>query len=262
MLTSTHVPGGPNWLDLGTPDVAAAAGFYRRVFGWEFDPAGPDAGGYGFFRLDGRTVGAAGPLTEEGASSAWTVYFRTTDAIATAKAVEQAGGTVRFPPFDVFTAGRMAGFTDPAGARFAVWQPGDIDGLDLVNAPGAVSWIELYTTDAESAKDFYRSVFAWELRDMPMGEELVYTIAGPAGGGVETMHGGLMQLPAENLRAGSRSEWHPYIEVADCDGTVATAVEAGATLIIPVVDAPGIGRLAMLLDPFGAPFAVITSAAP
>ncbi|MEU4211782.1 VOC family protein [Streptomyces sp. NPDC026206] len=260
MLTSTHVPGGPNWLDLGTPDIDAAVSFYRGIFGWEFESAGPDAGGYGFFRVDGRTVGAVGPLTEEGAGSAWTVYFRTTDADATAKAVEQAGGAVRFGPFDVFSAGRMAGFTDPAGARFAVWQPGDVQGLDLVNAPGSVSWIELYTTDATAAKDFYRTVFSWETRDMPMGEELVYTVAGPAGGGVESMHGGIMQLPAENLAAGSGSEWHPYFEVVDCDATVAAAAERGATLIIPAVDAPGIGRLAMLLDPFGAPFAVITSA--
>ncbi|MFI9240635.1 VOC family protein [Streptomyces sp. NPDC053079] len=260
MLTSTHVPGGPSWLDLGTPDVEAAVAFYRGVFGWEFASAGPEAGGYGFFQVDGKTVAAVGPLTEEGASSAWTVYFRTTDADATTKAVEQAGGTVRFGPADVFTAGRMAGFTDPTGAEFAVWQAGETKGLDLVNAPGSASWIELYTTDAAAAKAFYQQVFSWEMRDMPMGEELVYIVAGPAGGGVETMHGGLLQLPEENLAAGSLSEWHPYFEVVDCDATLAAATAQGAVVLIPTMDAPGIGRLAIFVDPFGAPFAVITSA--
>ncbi|MFJ8309226.1 MULTISPECIES: VOC family protein [unclassified Streptomyces] len=260
MLTSTQVPGGLNWLDLGTPDTDAAVAFYEGVFGWEFVSAGPEAGGYGFLKKDGRTVAAVGPLTEEGASSAWTVYFRTLDADATAKAVEQAGGTVRFPPMEVFTAGRMAGFTDPAGAEFAVWEPRDMDGLELVNEPGSVSWIELYTTDGGAAKDFYRAVLSWETRDMPMGEGIVYTIAGPAGGGESTMHGGIMQLPDENLRRGSASEWHPYIEVEDCDATAARAQELGATVIIPAVDTEGVGRLAMLLDPFGAPFAVIASA--
>ncbi|AUG82047.1 hydroxylase [Kitasatospora sp. MMS16-BH015] len=259
MLTSTQVPGGLNWLDLGTPDLDAAVAFYQGLFGWEFTSAGPEAGGYGYFRHDGRTVAALGPLTEEGARSAWTVYFRTLDAEATAKAVEQAGGTVRFPPADVFTAGRMAGFTDPTGAEFAVWQPGETDGLELVNAPGSVSWIELYTTDGPAAKAFYSAVLGWETRDNPLGNGLVYTIAGPAGGGPETRHGGLMQLPQANLDAGSTSEWHPYFEVTDCDAALARATELGATVIIPAMDAGAVGRIGMLLDPFGAPFAVVTS---
>jgi predicted enzyme related to lactoylglutathione lyase len=260
MLTSTDVPGGPNWLDLGTPDIDAAAAFYEGTFGWQFQSAGPEAGGYGFLQKDGKTLAAVGPLTEEGASSAWTVYFRTLDADATAKAVEQAGGTVRFPPTDVFTEGRMAGFTDPTGAEFAVWEARDMDGLEVVNEPRTLSWIELYTTDAAAAKDFYRTVLSWDMRDMPMGPDVVYTIAGPAGGGETTMHGGIMQLPAEHMQRGSSSEWHPYFEVEDCDTVVARAQELGATVIIPAVDAEGVGRLAMLLDPFGAPFAVITSA--
>lgn len=260
MLTSTQIPGGLNWLDLGTPDTDAAVAFYEGVFGWQFRAAGPESGGYGFLQKDGRTVGAVGPLTEEGAGSAWTVYFRTVDADATAKAVEQAGGSVRVPPMQVFTAGRLAAFTDPAGAEFAVWEPGDTDGLELVNEPGSVSWIELYSTDAAAAKEFYRTVLSWDTRDLPMGEGLAYAIAGPAGGGEKTMHGGIMQLPDEHLQRGSTSEWHPYIEVEDCDATVARAQELGATVIIPAVDSPGVGRLAMLLDPFGAPFAVLTSA--
>ncbi|MFI0976801.1 VOC family protein [Streptomyces sp. NPDC021093] len=260
MLTSTQVPGGLSWLDLGTPDIDAAVAFYGGVFGWEFASAGPEAGGYGFLRNAGRTVGAIGPLTEEGAGSAWTVYFRTMDADATAKAVEQAGGSVRIPPSEVFTAGRMAGFTDPTGAEFAVWEPRESDGLEAVNVPGSASWIELYTTDAAAAKDFYRTVLSWEIRDVLMGEGLVYAVAGPAGGGDRIMHSGIMQLPQANLDAGSVSEWHPYFEVEDCDATVARGQQRGATVIVPPVDTEGVGRLAMLLDPFGAPFAVVTSA--
>lgn len=260
MPTSTQVPGGLNWLDLGTPDVDAAVAFYRRVFGWEFVSAGPEAGGYGFLRKEGRTVAAVGPLTEEGAGSAWTVYFRTVDADATAKAVEQAGGSVRFAPAEVFTAGRMAGFTDPAGAEFAVWEPRDADGLERVNEPGSVGWIELYTTDRAAAKAFYGSVLSWETRDVPMGEGLVYTLVGPAGGGEGAVRGGILQLGHEHLDAGSAPEWHPYFEVEDCDAALARAAEAGAIVIIPAMDVPGVGRIAMVLDPFGAPFAVITSA--
>ncbi|MFF7586119.1 VOC family protein [Kitasatospora purpeofusca] len=259
MLTSTQLPGGLSRLDLGTPDVAAAAAFYGGLFGWEFASAGPEAGGYGFLRKGGRTVAAVGPLTEEGASSAWTVYFRTTDADATTRAVEAAGGVVRFPPAEVFTAGRMAGFTDPTGAEFAVWEPRDTDGLDLVDEPGSVSWIELYTTDGAAASRFYGDVLGWEGTDRPMGGGLVYRTVGPAGGG-GAPHGGILQLQQVHLDAGSTSEWHPYFEVEDCDAALVRARELGATVIIPAMDAGGVGRLAMFLDPFGAPFAVLRSA--
>ncbi|MFJ8434988.1 VOC family protein [Kitasatospora sp. NPDC094019] len=258
MLTSTRLPGGLNWLDLGTPDVEAAVAFYRGLFGWEFASAGPEAGGYGFLRKGDRTVAAVGPLTEEGAGSAWTVYFRTADADATTRAVEKAGGVVRFPPAEVFTAGRTAGFTDPTGAEFAVWEPRDRDGLELVDEPGSVSWIELYTTDSAAAKDFYGSVLAWGSEDRPMGGGLVYSIVAPGGAGA-TAHGGILELQQMHLDAGSTSEWHPYFEVEDCEAALARARELGATVIIPAMDAEGVGRLGMVLDPFGAPFAVLRS---
>ncbi|WP_369228485.1 VOC family protein (plasmid) [Streptomyces sp. R39] len=32
MLTTRFVPGAPNWLDLGVPDIDAAAAFYSALF--------------------------------------------------------------------------------------------------------------------------------------------------------------------------------------------------------------------------------------
>ena len=259
MLTTDFVPGAPNWIDLGTPDIEAASAFYGALFGWEFRSAGPDAGGYGMFTLGERTVAAVGPLSEQGASSAWTPYFHTTDADATAKAVELAGGTVRFGPFDVFTEGRMAGFTDPTGAQFAVWQPGQTAGLDAVNDEGTLCWTELYTSDPPRAKDFYRSVFGWVTRDIAAGGG-TYTLIHPSGGGEEARQGGIMELTEGMRGSGVRPGWRPYFEVADCDGAVATASERGGKVIFGPETAEGIGRMAGLTDPFGAAFSVITSA--
>ncbi|OKH98078.1 hydroxylase [Streptomyces sp. CB02923] len=260
MLTTQYVPGAPNWLDLGVPDTEAAAAFYGGVFGWTFRSAGPDAGGYGFFQLDGKTVAGIGPLTEEGAGASWTVHFHSPDVDALAKTVEQAGGTLRFGPCDVFTAGRLAGFTDPAGAEFAVWQPRDNQGLEVAGSTNALCWTELYTTDVAAAKDFYRTVLGWETVDNDMGENMIYTVASPAGTDPagDSGHAGIVQLSPDHLAAGSTSEWHPYFGVADCDATTAASTERGATLVIPPTDIEGVGRVAMLTDPFGAPYALIT----
>jgi uncharacterized protein len=259
MLTTDYVAGAPLWVDLGTPDIEAAAGFYGALFGWEFLSAGPDAGGYGMFTLDGKVVGAVGPLSEEGASSAWTLYFHTADADATAKAVEEAGGTVRFAPLDVFTQGRMGGFTDPAGAQFAVWQPGETKGLDVVTVPNSLCWTELYTTDPDGAKSFYHSVFGWQTEDAPM-DGFTYTVVKPSGSGQGSEQGGIMGISDEMLSGGVRPRWQPYFEVTDCDAVVAKASERGGTVVMGPEDVPGVGRLAQILDPFGAPVALITSA--
>lgn len=258
MLTTNYVPGAPNWVDLATPDVDAAVAFYGPVFGWEFQSAGPDAGGYGMFTTAGKTVGAVGPMMgEPGAAPAWTLYFHTPDADATAGAVTQAGGAVRAAPMDVFTAGRMAQFSDPSGANFAVWQPGDTKGLDAVTDPNSLCWTELHSTDPAGAKAFYQSVFGWSSQDMPMGD-FTYTVVTPAGGGEETSQGGIMGLVPEMAAGGSR--WLPYFEVADPDAVVARVTEHGGTVIAPAMDLEGVGRMAAFVDPAGAPFSVIKSA--
>lgn len=262
MLTTTYVPGAPNWTDLGTPDIEAASAFYGSLFGWAFLSAGPDAGDYGMFTLGEKVVAAVGPLTEDGATSGWTVYFNTTDADATAKAVEQAGGTVRFGPFDVLTQGRMAGFTDPTGARFAVWQPGETIGLDAVTDVNTLCWTELLTNDPGQAKAFYTSVFGWDIKDTPAGEGMTYGLVSPAGGGREAAHGGVIAIGDDLRAAGVTSQWCVYFEVADCDAVVALADALGGSVITPPTTMEGVGRMALLADPFGARFSVITSSVP
>ncbi|MFB6894384.1 VOC family protein [Kitasatospora sp. NPDC056327] len=261
MLSTAFSPGSPDWLDLGSTDPAASAAFYGAVFGWTLVPAGPQAGGHGFLRQHGRTVAAVGPLTGALARPAWTVHFRTPDADRTTALVRGAGGRVRFPPYDVLDSGRTAGFTDPTGAGFAVWQPHHLRGLDTVGEPGSLCWTECHSIDAEAAKAFYRTVFGWQERDVPLGEEL-YTVLTPAGGGTEDAHGGIVQLDPAQTAAGVSSHWLPYFEVTDADACLATAERLGATVRLPAADVHGVGRLGRLEDPQGAVFAVITSTAP
>ena len=258
MLSTNFVDGAPVWVDLGVPDMARAAEFYGSVFGWTFESAGPEAGGYGMFTQDGKTVAAAGPLTEQGAAPSWTLYFKSSDADATAEAVRKAGGTVRAEPADVMSEGRFAQFTDPAGAMFAVWQPGNTKGLDAVNDPGALCWTELTTPDVPGAKSFYSDVLGWETDDQPMGE-FTYTVVRPAGGGESSGQGGIMPLSPEMAAAGATTRWQLYFEVADCDATAAAVTANGGTVVVPASDIPDVGRFAVALDPDGAQFAVIAS---
>ncbi len=256
MLNTSFLPGAPNWVDVTTPDLERTAAFYGNLFGWEHVSGGPEAGNYGYFRSNGKTVAGVGPFNGPGAAAAWTVYFGTPDIDLSVKTVEEAGGSVQVPVMDVMSAGRQAVVVDPQGARFALWQARDVAGVDVVNDENTLCWTELYTTDADAAKSFYRTVFDWQF-DAERAGDMPYTVVRPARGDAESAQGGIMQITPE--MEGLRPTWQPYFEVADCAATIARAREGGARIMLPDQAVPGVGTLGMALDPFGAQFAVITS---
>ncbi|MFE3068745.1 VOC family protein [Streptomyces sp. NPDC059247] len=253
MLGTRFTTGSPTWIDLGSPDTAAAAAFYGAVLGWEFRSAGPEAGGYGFFQQDGRTVAALGPLTEEGAESAWTVYFGTPDADATQRAAESAGGAVRLPASDVMEAGRMAALTDPAGARFAVWQPGTTRGLDRTSETNTLVWVELHTGDPEAALGFYRTLFGWRWAEMTVPGMTYRVVSTAEGDQQDASFGGVAEL----RDAAEPARWVPYFAVEDADASVRSVQGNGGSVLMPAADVPDVGRIAWLADPSGATFAVL-----
>ncbi|MEU8525765.1 VOC family protein [Streptomyces sp. NPDC048629] len=263
MITTDFAPGSPCWLDLGAPDVPAAAAFYGAVLGWEYEPMGEGAEGEGgMFRKDGKIVAGLGKLTEQGARSAWMIYYMVADADATTQATERAGGTVRVAPKDFGEEGRMAQYSDPLGGQFAVWQPGTTRGIELADEPGSLFWTELYTSDAAAAKAFYGDVLGWRFQDTELpGGGGAYALITPAGLPEERMHGGLLELAEEDLAlANGRPYWHPVFAVADCDAAVARVIENGGRVQMGPDDAQGVGRLAVCLDPSDADFVVLTPA--
>jgi len=255
MLTTSFVDGGPDWIEIGGPDAEGAVAFYRGLFGWEFRSAGPQAGGYGFFELDGDIVAACNPAQE---ATAWTLYFQSPDAGATVKTAEQAGATVIEPPTRVMEQGTSAVLADPAGVPFGIWEPGRRKGLDRVMTAGSLCWAELYTPDIARAAAFFNTVLGWETAALtfPTG---VYTSLATAGTGEEGTFGGLVSVADDPVeaRSGARPHWLPCFGTDDPDATVSRAVELGAEVRMPANSIPGVGRLARLEDPYGARFAVL-----
>ncbi|WP_371502540.1 VOC family protein [Kitasatospora sp. NBC_00374] len=258
MLGTDFRTGSPNWLDLGSPDTDAAAAFYGRVFGWEFVSAGPEAGGYGFFQLQGRTVAALGPLTEEGAASAWMIHFQSADVQATTGAVRSGSGTVRMEPMDVMGEGWLAQFTDPQGAEFACWQPGKTPGLELASAENSLLWVELHVPDPAAAIAFYASVFGWRHAEM-QAPGMLYRVLSIADGDQEEGSFGGVAPQGDGAGAGSNEvpRWVPYFNVADVDTTVTAIEGGGGRVLMPPADVPQVGRIAWAADPAGAVFALL-----
>ena len=153
-------------------------------------------------------------------------------------------------------AGRYAVLKDPQGAVFAIIDPENAK-PEAAGAPplGTFSWHELATSDNEAAFAFYSGLFGWDaIQRMDMGPAGVYLIFGENG----VQRGGIYIKPAENPGPPS---WLPYVHVPNADEGYAVALSKGAKGTVPPMDVPGGGRIANVIDPAGASFAVHSTGA-
>lgn len=119
--------------------------------------------------------------------------------------------------------------------------------------PGAISWMELMTTDPQAAKAFYSNVLGWEIQDGSINAEDSYDLFKPRG--AQGPVGGIMKMPAECKSP--MPVWGMYVTVEDVDATARQARQQGGTILKEPTDMPGVGRMAVLQDPQGAVFSVI-----
>ena len=122
------------------------------------------------------------------------------------------------------------------------------------NSPhGHLIWYELMTPDAQASKRFYDAVVGWQIGE-PVEEFQGYRMIGRSDGGFA---GGVLPLTDEMRQHGARPTWLGYIGVDDTDAAVASIEQAGGKVLLPALDLPNVGRIAMVSDPQGAPFYVM-----
>jgi uncharacterized protein len=117
-------------------------------------------------------------------------------------------------------------------------------GTRTEHAPGTFSWVDLTTSDADGAKQFYGDLFGWEFEDNEMpGGGGTYTMCVVDGSYVAAIPPATDQFPPH---------WNTYVTVANADESSAKARDLGATIIEQPFDIGEAGRMALLIDPTGA----------
>jgi uncharacterized protein len=119
---------------------------------------------------------------------------------------------------------------------------------------GTPIWYELMSMDPLAARRFYAAVTGWQIDESaPAGSTMDYRMISAGDGLV----GGVMRLTPDMREQGASPCWLMYIGVDDVDACVASMSSAGGSVQLAPFDIPGVGRIAMVSDPQGAPFYVM-----
>jgi predicted enzyme related to lactoylglutathione lyase len=247
-----YTPGTFSWTDLSTTDQAAAKSFYAELFGWTYtdNPVG-DGIFYSMAGLGDQHVAAIATQPKQqldaGVPPSWNSYITVQSADETLARAKELGATVHADAFDVMEAGRMGVIQDPQGAYFLVWEPKAHVGAGLVNAPGALAWNELATTDMDAATGFYSDLFGWTVTPFE-GMEMPYSAIRNS---AEHSNGGIRPtMPPE-----SPPVWLVYFAVEELEAALAKVGDLGGNVLVGSTDI-GMAKIAVVQDPQGAVFAL------
>lgn len=130
----------------------------------------------------------------------------------------------------------------------------------MTNQHGDFVWYELMTSDADAAGDFYGKVVGWTSTSANQpGMDYRFFSSGDGSDNKDGV-GGYMAITPEMADGGARPAWVGYICVDDVDAAVAKLTASGGAVLMPAMDLEGVGRMAMVTDPQGAPFYVMKGA--
>jgi predicted enzyme related to lactoylglutathione lyase len=123
----------------------------------------------------------------------------------------------------------------------------------VANPHGTPIWYEYLAQDVDRAQSFFTDVIGWQVTDSGM-PGMDYRILTASDGAAI---GGLMALPPG---APARPGWLGYFGVDDVDAIVVALQAAGGAVHMPPTTLDGVGRMALVADPHGAPFYVMRGA--
>lgn len=112
---------------------------------------------------------------------------------------------------------------------------------------GYFHWNELMTRDVEGSKRFYSDALGWTWEGMEMPDGMYWCALSDG-----QMVGGMFDISGREDMKDVPTAWMAYIAVDDVDARLEKATAAGATVVGPAFDVPGVGRIAMVMQPDGA----------
>ncbi len=239
------------WHGIISTDPGKAEAFYSQVLPWSVrkQQMGEDTATF-FAAADVNRAHVMKPPME-GVPSHWDNYLRVEDVNAATAAALENGGTQLVPPTDI-PPGRFSVVTSPSGAAISLFHEADETAQNAPAADGGIHWVELHSKDIEADLAWLKSSFGitTEIMDMEMGPYHILK------SGEETVGGAITGMNEQ-----APSMWLTWIQVSNVDDTISAVNTHGGQVHGDLMEVPGVGRMAVVADPTGGVFGVITPAA-
>jgi predicted enzyme related to lactoylglutathione lyase len=252
--STEHHPGKDIFVQLVTPDLAAAKAFYGGLLGWQFQDVPGTRNPYAVAYLDHQMQGGIvqlEPSADHKSQPAWLGFFSVQDVAATVAAATGRGARVLRAPHSVPGLGTEAVLADPQGSVFGVMASASGDPPDTLKPIGAWIWRSLVTSDPASDSAFYQAVLGLvsvKLEE-PTSEPHVLLAS------EDYARASLNGFPANRPQA--HPHWLNYVRVADATAAVARATALGGHVLVPPRPDRHGGMIAVVADPQGAPFGLL-----
>jgi hypothetical protein len=215
------------------------------MFGWTFQQIRPE---YAVALLAGRPLGGivqrAIPVGQK-RQPGWLTFIAVPDLEAADKLAVAHGAKSLGPSKTYPRRGSQAVFADPEGAVFAMLASSTGDSGDYLSAPGEWIWSSLLTGDPARSADFYKTVFGYEVYDLPSDDGAQHVILASD----DYARAGIHSLPPGHRHP----HWLNFVRVIDTQQAAAQAAALGGRVLVePYIDRHG-GHVAVIADPYGAP---------
>jgi uncharacterized protein len=252
--STEHHAGKVIWVDLVTPDLAAAKRFYGELFGWTFQDVSKGKVPYCVASLNGSPVGG---LVQRAVGSgermqpAWLTFLSAADVEQAKRTALASGGKVLSEPRSYPQRGVQAVLADPQGAVFAVLQSSSGDPPDDLAEPGEWIWSSLLTGDPDKDAAFYQALFGYEVFDQIRDDGVEHALLASDGYARASVN-----APPPGS-SGLRPHWLNFVRVVNtADAVAKVKALGGQVLVAPHLDRHG-GSIAVVADPHGAPFGLL-----
>jgi predicted enzyme related to lactoylglutathione lyase len=117
---------------------------------------------------------------------------------------------------------------------------------------GKFVWFDLFTHDLQAARHFYEELFGWSFYPVESGRKSVNTIIRE---GIPIANATQIDRKKNKVR---KSRWLSYLSVEDVDRSTKLVEQYNGTIYMRPKELPNRGRVAVVKDPQGAVFAMVT----
>ena len=235
------------WRELTSTDLGKARAFYPALFGWTLSDMPMPNGTYTIIKNGEKQIGGM-MGTPPGAPpmSYWTSYASVKDIDAVIRETTERGGKVLMGPHTAENVGRFGILADPAGAVVAAITQEHGDGAASMPGVHEFVWESLNTHDAARATPFYEKVLG---------------LTAKTENGMTTLHAADGMVADVGVAPpGMPSHWVTHVAVEKLEHSRGLVEKLGGKVVMPEIQVPGYGRLAIVQDPAGAFFSIFEPA--